>query len=106
MAQMKFDPDSGDLFVANFGEAVRSAHMLAFSLRRTAHLFPLSATLCKIWMKSLWNVCMLSGFATSLQDTLAHKRFRSLLSLEEEPVLSMLDVLTLWVSGSWFHPAS
>ncbi len=107
MAQMKFDPDLGDLFVANFGEAVRSAHSLAVSLRRTAHLFPLSAiALQNLDEESLERLDAFRVRYASLQDILAHKLFRSLLSLEEEPVLSMLDVLTFWVSGSWFHPAS
>ena len=38
-----YDPDLAALFIANFAEAVRAAASLAVSLRRTAHLFPLTA---------------------------------------------------------------
>lgn len=94
MTQTKFDPDLGDLFVANFGEALRSAKSLAVSLRRTAHLFPLSVrVLQNLDEESLERLDAFRVRYASLQDILANKLFRSLLALEEEPALSMLDVL-------------
>lgn len=63
-------------------------------MRRTAHLFPLSAiALRNLDEESSERLDAFRVRYASLQDILAHKLFRSLLTLEEEPVLSMLDVL-------------
>ncbi len=90
----KYDPDLAALFVANWGEAARAAERLAVSLRRTAHLFPLTAAgLRSLDEESLERLDAFRVRYAGLQDILANKLFRSLLALEEEPTRSMLDVL-------------
>ena len=89
-----YDQDLAELFVANYGEAVRAASSLTVSLRRTAYLFPLSGTaLLALDEAGKEKLDAFQVRYASLQDILANKLFRTLLALEEEPTLSMLDVL-------------
>lgn len=44
ISQRKFDPDIATLFSVNYREALRAAHSLAASVRRTAGLIPLLLT--------------------------------------------------------------
>ncbi len=92
--QLHFDPDLAALFLANYAEAVRAANSLSVSLRRTARLFPLGGVeLLNLDEESQERLDAFRVRYASLQDILSNKLFRSLLALEEEPALTMLDVL-------------
>ena len=94
MAQRKFDPDIAALFIVNYREALRAAHSLAASVRRTAGLFPLDGHALEVMDDDARE--KLDAFRirfSGLQDLLANKLFRGILLLEEETPQSMLDIL-------------
>lgn len=92
--QHHFDRDFASLFMANFSEAVRAATSLSASLRRTAHLFPLTGVeMLNLDEEGQERLDAFRVRYASLQDILSNKLFRSLLVLEEESALTMLDVL-------------
>jgi hypothetical protein len=89
-----YDAAVAALFAVNYGEAVRAARNLAASLRRTSRLFPLDGARLEALDEDARE--RLDAFRVrfaDLQDLLAGKLFRGLLKLEEERVLSNLDVL-------------
>ena len=89
-----FDADLAALFLQSYGEALRAAHLVQVSIRRTNELFPLSArALTNLDDEGLERLDAFRVRYAQLQDLLANKLFRSLLRLEEEPPGSMLDVL-------------
>jgi hypothetical protein len=94
MSSFKYDPDLAALFLANWGEAVRASNRLSASLRRTAHVFPLTEEQFRMLGED--DQEKLDAFRVryvGLQDILANKLFRALLALEEEPARTILDVL-------------
>lgn len=93
-AQRKFDSDTAALFVANYREALRAAHSLAASVRRTSGLFPLDGYALEALDEDARE--KMDAFRvrfSGLQDLLANKLFRGILLLEEETPQSMLDIL-------------
>lgn len=93
-SQRKFDPDIAALVIANYREALRAAHSLAASVRRTAGLFPLDGNALETLDEDARG--KLDAFRvrfSGLQDLLANKLFRGILLLEEETPQSMLDIL-------------
>ena len=89
-----YDQDVAQLFIGNYGEAIRAASSLAVSLRRTARLFPLTGEgLLELNEENKERLDAFRVRYASLQDILANKLFRTLLILEEESAMSMLDVL-------------
>jgi len=92
--QRKFDPDIAAIFIANYREALRAAHSLTVSIKRTAGLFPLDGHALETLDEE--DSEKLDAFRmrfSGLQDLLASKLFRGILLLEEETPQSMLDIL-------------
>jgi len=89
-----YDKNLAALFLMNFDEAYRSAKLLSFSLQRIQHLIPLTGV--KMEKLSFEDFDRLDAFRVrfcDLQDSLGSKTFRTLLKLEEEEVLTQLDVI-------------
>jgi len=92
--RQNFDADIAALFIANYRETLRAARSLAFSIDRTAGLFPMDGHGLEVLDEDSRE--RLDAFRvrfSGLQDLLAHKLFRGILLLEEESPQSMLDIL-------------
>lgn len=90
----RYDESIAALLRVNLEETARAARNLGVSIRRTEDLFPLDgARLATLNEAELERLDAFRVRYADVQDLLAGKLFRGLLKLEEEPVLSQLDVL-------------